>query len=77
MLVKNFPEVKTLLLEGVGTAGRDISWKTLAWGLFNHILSPANLMFHLNSWMPNCLRDRVTLGLWLLLLVESICSSQL
>ena len=46
----------------MGTAGWDISWKTLAWGLFNHITSPAHLMSHLNSWLHNHLRDQVITG---------------
>lgn len=38
MFLKNFPKVKTLLLEVMEMAGWDIDRGTLAWGLFNHVL---------------------------------------
>lgn len=66
MFAKNFPGVKTLLLDVAWRAGWDTYEETLAWGLFNHIHFPANSVSHLDSWLHNCLRDQLTLRLWLL-----------
>lgn len=58
MLVKNFPEkYKSLVGRGGNSKAETSIGRHWLGSLFNHMLSPADLMFHLNSWLPSCLRE--------------------